>query len=228
MSVADPTSTRRHSTHVRARLEPVLPLANDAAASLRDHPRAVELFLGLLHLQHCIGRASVPLLRTAELEATRRAAAGDAVARGLIDYFRRHEHDECDLDALLDDYAALDRNPAEVLTQPPATAVAAMVGAVHYWVVHYHPVALVGYLAVMDGDPPTPALIDDLRDRAGVPATGKGPRRRGQDGRHHAGDDVWALLDTLPLTAPHLHVVTSSALHTVGREVVALGELAER
>ena len=226
MAVADPPPPGRHSRHVRARLEPVLPLAADAAAALRDQPRAGELFLGLVHLQHCIDRASTPLLRTAEQEATRRAAAGDAVADGLIDHFHRHDHDEGDLDALLDDYAALDRNPAEVLTRPPASAVAAMVGAVHYWVVHFHPVALIGYLAVMDRDPPTPALIDALRERAGVAPSGNSPRR--QDGRPHAGDDVWTLLDRLPLTTHQLDVVTSAALHTVGREVAALCELAGR
>ena len=215
-----------NSALVRSQLEHVLPAARQAAAELCKHPDIRTLYPELLHLQHTTIRASVPLLYTAEREATRRAAAGDAAAHQLVDYLHRHAQEELHHDDwLLEDYAVLDLDPAEILQRPPSSTVAAMVGAIYYWILHYHPVAILGYLAVMEGSPPTPELIDELQRRTGHPAGAF------QTLAHHAeidpdhGDELWDLLDRLPLTADQLDVIVTAALHTIDLHITAIYEL---
>jgi hypothetical protein len=100
------------------------------------------------------------------------------------------------------------------------------VGAIYYWILHYHPVAIVGYLVVMERSTPTLELIDELRSRSGFPPTAAFPTLA-----HHVaidpdhGDVLWTLLDRLPLTPPQLEVISAAALHTLDLRVAALREL---
>jgi hypothetical protein len=100
-----------------------------------------------------------------------------------------------------------------------------MVGAVYYWILHYHPVAILGYLAVMEGTPPTRELVESLQDQTGYPP------KAFHTLRHHAvvdpdhGDDLWRLLDALPLTPEQLAVVTTAAMHSLDQLVAAQQEL---
>lgn len=204
---------RSRSDALRRRLELVGPASWDCAGRLRAHRRAAELYPSLLMLQHTIVRASVPLLRTAGREALRRAAAGDPVAALLVDYLRCHaEGERREEQWLLDDYAALDRDATEVTASVPSPAVAAMVGAAYYWVLHHHPVAVLGHFAVLDGDRSSPVVVADLQAATGHPAGAFTTLARRAAADPAERDELWRLIDVIPMGAAHVEVVTRSAV----------------
>src|SRR5437870_4505986 len=69
---------------------------------------------------------------------------------GLVEYLERHipeeMHSEEPGGATLDDLAALGVDTAALRTQQPSPKIAALIGAVYYWIFHFHPVAVLGYL----------------------------------------------------------------------------------
>jgi hypothetical protein len=224
---AAPTTNRTPpSTIISTTLAATVTEAVAVAAQLRDHPDVRSLYPGLLRQLHGTVRASVPLLQAAEAEAVRRAGAGDAVAAALVGYYQRHAVEELRHDEwLLADYQATGGDPAEIWADPPSAAVATMVGAIYYWIFHFHPVALLGYLAVTEGAPPNLQLIDDLQQRTGYPI------KAFHTLRHHAvididhGDEVWDLIDQLPLTATHLDVINLAANHTIATQITLIRHL---
>lgn len=214
------------SAVVRAGLEEVRPLARRAVAAWWLHPDVAERHADLLRLDHAIGRASVPLLRAAEVEATRRAAAGDAVARGLIEFLHQRVAQELHHDDwLLEDYAALDRDPREVLDRPPPPTVAGLVGAVYYWIDHVHPVAVVGHAGALYVVVTSAAPLAELQRRTGHPAAAFRTMVHHVERAPRQADELWAVLDRLPLAAMHLDLILTAARHTVDGYVTALAEL---
>ena len=51
-----------------------------------------------------------------------------------------------------------------------------VVGAQYYWILHYHPVALLGWIGLLEGYPPAPEMLDELMARTGL----RGRRRSGR------------------------------------------------
>jgi hypothetical protein len=220
------TSSPAVSATIRSRLGLMRPALDSVTDRICGHPQLHALYPELLRTEHGIVRASVPLLEITGGEARRRATGGDFVAAGMVGYLSAHageqqHHDEW----LLADYAALGRDPREILADPPSPTVAAMVGAIYYWVLHFHPVALLGYMAVLEGFPPTFELIDELAARTGYPAAAFHTlRHRSAVDPHHA-DDLWQLLDHLSLEPCHVAVVGTAALHTMDLFITAQDEL---
>ena len=117
------------------------------------------------------------------------------------------------------------RPRAEVLARPPVPTVAALVGAQYYWVLHHHPVALLGYIGLLEGFPPSPEMIEDLRVRTGYPADAFRTMvaHAELDPRH--GDELFELVDTLPLTPEQSAVMGLSAMHSVQMYTRAVEDL---
>jgi hypothetical protein len=159
---------------------------------------------------HPLVRASVPLLERA---AERCAELGDPASRRLAAYFTRHAEEERDHDVwLLDDLAAAGAGPAAV----PHPAAVELAGAQYYRIEHEHPVALLGYIAVLEGNAPGPRLADRLAEVTALPQGAFRTLRTHAelDGGHL--DDLHRILDDLA-TAPSLQTAVSvSALHTAG------------
>ena len=210
---------------LRRKLRLVVPPLVDAGARLIAHPRVRDLYPEYLFTSHCVIRASVPLMETAR-DRARTAAASDPVCALLAPYLEEHIGEEADHDAwLLDDLEVVGRPRAEVLTRPPVPAVAALVGAQYYWVLHHHPVALLGYIGLLEGFPPSPGMIEDLRDRTGYPADAFRTlvAHAELDPRH--GDELFELVDTLPLTPEQSAVMGLSAMHSVQMYTRALEDV---
>jgi hypothetical protein len=230
ISTAAPVTTRSPASQVLTeRLADALDDAQDIATAVYEHPNLRAVYPELVRMLHGVIRASVPLLRAAEHEAVRLSATGDPVATALIPYLQEHAIEELHHDDwLLDDYAALGLDPRAVLDLLPSPTVAAMVGAVYYWILHVHPVAIMGYLAVTEGWPPSLELIDEIQRRSGYPAEAFATLR------HHSaidpdhGDEMWELLDSLDLTETQLGVITDVAVHAMNYEVSAINELLQR
>jgi hypothetical protein len=214
------------SAALRRRLELVWPPGSDSASRMRAHTRAGELYPSWLMLQHMIGRGRVPLLRSGGREALRRAAAGDPVAAPLVDYFRRQaeggwQEEEC----LIDDYVALDRDADDVVAAVPWPTAAALVGAAYYWVLHHHPVALLGYFAALDGDRPSAAVVAELSAATRCSGSVFATLRQRADDDPAGRADLWRLIDVLPMGSVHVEVVTRAATLSAELLTRALDEL---
>src|SRR5262245_49345237 len=101
-------------------------------------------------------------------EARIRAGA-DLVSGRLGPYLdhhieEEHQHD----DWLLDDMAALGLDRGDVLRRIPPTEVAEVAGAQYYWLHHYHPLSVLGYIAVLEGYPPNESEIETAIRRSGL------------------------------------------------------------
>jgi hypothetical protein len=204
-----------NSEVIRAKLALVLPEMMGTAHALWDHPRLQEVYPRFLGTMHGVIRGSVPLMQAA-LERARALADEDAVAAQMVPYLTHHIPEERGHDDwLLDDLRSLGLDAAEVVRQPPSPLVAELVGAQYYWIRHYHPVGLLGYIAVIEGYPPDVAAVTELARRSGYPkeAFRTFVKHAHLDPRHR--DDLDDLLDQLPLAPEHVNVVGVSALRTV-------------
>ncbi|GLX51441.1 hypothetical protein Shyhy01_43910 [Streptomyces hygroscopicus subsp. hygroscopicus] len=204
------------SAALRVKLGLAAPVLHAATAALWRHeparlrPRYVEY----LYVMHALVRASVPLME----RAARRCAEltpRDPVAGPLGRYLEKHAEDERGHDAwLLEDLAAAGADPDAALGRLPSPVVADLAGAQYYWIEHQHPVALLGYIRVLEGNAPAPWLADRLAARTGLPPAAFRTVREhaALDAGHVA--DLDDLLDTLPLTAAQQVAVAVSALRT--------------
>jgi hypothetical protein len=208
------TPALTESRRLRGKLELVLPALMATGRQLIDHPELRRIYPEFLIMAHGIVRASVPLMETAF--AATRALTGDAVAAQLAGYFEHHipeerEHDEW----ILADLEFIGVSRAQVLRRTPSPTVAALVGSQYYWMLHAHPVALLGYIMMLEGYPPSPLDIEQMET-----ATGYGPEafrtilfHADLDTGH--GDDLDALLDSLPVTEQQRALMGISAISSV-------------
>jgi hypothetical protein len=214
----------RQSKTLRAKIALVGGPAPESFARLWASPRLDRLFPELLVLFHQIIRASVPLMAAA-LEASR--LSGDPVCSRLAPYFAAHIEEERDHDTwLLEDLESCGWPRSSVWSRTPPAAVANFVGAQYYWVRHHHPCALLGYIAVLEGAPPTPAHL------AAIQAATKLPERLFRTYRKHAEldpkhqADFDRFLDDLPLDEQQSATLGLSAMNTVdGLDEAVLGLL---
>jgi len=190
--------------------------------TLFEHPRLRELWPEYLVLQHQIIRATVPLTE---------AALGRARELGdepLAAYLEEHVDEELGHDdTLLGDLELVGLPRRAVLERIPSPSVAALVGSQYYWIHHHHPVAFLGYVALMEGYPPTPELIETLIERTGYPR--EAFRTYVEHGDLDPGhrDHLDETLDTLPLTAEHEAMLGVSAIASAGLAARALADLLE-
>lgn len=203
------------SERLDRKIEIVRPALRAAGVRLFAVPDIAERYVEYLVLCHGVVRASVPLMRTA-LQRAAELAPGDAVARALTDYLPEHIAEELDHDTwLLEDLAFLGVAADDVLPRPPSAAVAALVGAQYYWVLHFHPVALLGYMLVLEANQPTPGWIAGLASRTGFgPPAFRTLAEHADLDPHHARA-LRHTIDALPLTPDQSEVLGLSALHTV-------------
>lgn len=217
----------RPSEILRAKIRLVSGRLDERTSSLWLHPNVAATIPEVLLVLHDVARASVPLMAAALAEARRRA--GDAVADGLAAYLEHHIPEEQGHDLwLLDDLEVLGVDRGTVARRIAPPSVARMVGAQHYWVQHAHPVALLGYIAVIEGNPPTVQGLEGTIERTGLPAAAFRTwlLHARLDPGHKA--DLDALLDSLPLDDDLRSLVSVSALHTVSALESIFAELLAR
>jgi len=107
----------------------------------------------------------------------------------------------------------------------PSPAVAALVGGQYYWIHHHHPVAFLGFVALMEGYPPTPELIDTLVERTGYPR--EAFQMYVEHGELDPGhrDHLDRILDELPLESRHEEIIGISAIATAAGAARTLEEV---
>jgi len=202
------------ASDLRRKIGFVLPRLLEASDGLLAHPLVRKLYPEYLFTSHCVIRASVPLMEKAKARAEELAPA-DPVAASLAPYLEQHIPEELDHDEwLLEDLEVLGFDRADVLARPPSPTVAALVGAQYYWIFHYHPVAILGFLHLEHYHPHGPSL-ERFIERTGLPRDGFR-----QLLIHAKLDAVHAreldrVLDSLPLEPRHEQLIGLSALQTV-------------
>ncbi|WP_328907336.1 hypothetical protein OG230_32545 [Streptomyces sp. NBC_00234] len=205
---AERTPATPASLALRTKLTPTTPVLRAATAALWRPDGLRRRYPRYLAAMHPLVRASVPLLERA---AERCAELDDPASRRLAAYYTRHAEEERDHDAwLLDDLAAVGAAPAAL----PHPVVVELAGAQYYRIEHEHPVTLLGYMAVLEGNAPGPRLADRLAEATGFPdAAFRTLREHAElDGGHL--DDLHRVLDALALTPARQTAVSVSALHT--------------
>jgi hypothetical protein len=107
----------------------------------------------------------------------------------------------------------------------PSPAVAALVGSQYYWIFHHHPITFLGFVALMEGYPPTPEVIDTLIERTGLPH--RAFRTYIEHGDLDPGhrDHLDETLDSLPLTPEQESMLGISAIASADLAARALAEL---
>ncbi|MFJ3231117.1 iron-containing redox enzyme family protein [Streptomyces sp. NPDC086787] len=191
------------------------PLRAATAALWRPGPAGLRRrYVEYLYAMHAVVRASVPLLERAARRCAE-LAGDDPVAEPLGRYLGSHAEEERGHDTwLLEDLAAAGADPRAALTRLPYPLVADLAGAQYYWIEHHHPVALLGYIRVLEGNAPAPWLADRLAADTGLPAAAfRTVREHAELDTDHL-TDLDDLLDTLPLTASQQAAVGVSALRT--------------
>jgi pyrroloquinoline quinone (PQQ) biosynthesis protein C len=184
-------------------------------AAFWSHPELRRLFPEYLFAVHSCIRASTPLMRAA-LERARESARTDPVANGLARYLDRHVHDEDGHDTwLLEDMEALGLRRDEILARVPSHRAACMVGSQYYWIHHVHPIAILGYIAVLEGQPPAVAELRDIREGTGLPAAAFRTLLEHAELDVDHAQELYDVIDALPLTAAHSGLVGTSALQTL-------------
>lgn len=219
----------RHSRLLRQKIALAGNRLQEAGRRFWRHSALAALLPELMIRTHCAIRASVPLMEAAR---DRAAEETDPLSTALVDYYEHHipeerHHDEW----LLDDLEAIGVSRPEVLARVPPPTVAAMTGAQYFWIFHHHPAALLGYIAVLEGNPPTVEFLAEVEARTGLPpqAFRTFLKHAHLDVRHR--DDLDAAIDDLPLRPEHATLIGISAMHTVQllgqslQEIVELHEL---
>lgn len=221
--------TSAPSVALRLKLDLIAPELRTATAALwRPEPAepSRRRYVAYLREMHALIRASVPLMEQAARRCAR-LAPHDPVAEPLAQYLERHIEQERGHDAwLLDDIAAAGADPAREAHRLHSPIVAELAGAQYYWIEHEHPVALLGYIRVLEGNAPASWLAARLAARTGLPDAAF------RTVREHAELDISHLteldeaIDALPLTPIHEALLAVSALHTADQIIRLFTRLA--
>jgi hypothetical protein len=175
-----------------------------------SHPALLTVFteylIGVYHSMRTAGA----LMEAARLRSAALAPACPVAAR-LVDYWARHIEDEAGHDRwMLEDLVGLGIDAERDLARPPLREVAELMGTLHFWVLHTHPVAALPYFYVVERNPPTVQSLDWTVNSAGVPrgALRTFYRHATIDVDH--GRELGDLVNGLPLTEAHLELMTVS------------------
>jgi len=207
------STTSSAGLRLRAKLDLVMPDLLGRTRSMWRQPEPREIYLEWIKTLHGMVRATVPLILTALQVSLRR---DDETSRALIGYLTGHLRDEYGHDRILaDDYARAHGDRDALLSDPPTPTVAGVVGAQYYWIQHVHPAALLGHIAVLEGYPPSADLAPFLARRTGLAPEAF---RTLADHAHldvaHR-EELWRLMDDLPLTPGGEALIGLSAFNTV-------------
>jgi Iron-containing redox enzyme len=224
---ACPSSTLSSSV-LRRKIALALPPLAAAQRRLDQHPDPAAAWIAFLRVLYGSMRASVPLLETAR-DRARDLSPTDPLAAGLVDYLRRHAEEERGHDEwLLQDLQSVGVDSAELLRRPSSGAVAALIGAQYYWTLHYHPVCILGYLIVLEGNPPSQRSLQDLQGRSGLPPSAFRTMLEHADLDIDHAAELADLLDRLPLSPDHNEALGLSAISTVAGLARILNEVGDR
>jgi hypothetical protein len=159
----------RHSEVLRLKIRLAESQLGRASDAVVHHHDVAQLYPEMLFRTHCLARASVPLMQAALDEARGRPL--DPVCAGMHDYLAQHIVEEHEHAAWIEqDLASVGTSARELAERIPPANLASAVGAHYYWVKHFHPAAVLGYIAVLEGAAPRLGWVEALEARTQLPA----------------------------------------------------------
>ena len=207
------------SKRLRGILELVMPLLFGPNRALLSHSQLARLYPGWALTFYQLARVFLPLMETALVRA-RMLAGTDPVAATLAEYLARHIEEERhgvqgDGEAHLPDLEILGVDPDKARRRTLPPAIAALAGYHYDWILHRHPIALLGFFEVVEGYPPPVWAVEDLIARSGLPRAGFRFLLQHADLDLEHRDELHAALNGLPLTPEQEAIIGLSALRTV-------------
>ena len=217
------------SERLRIKVDLVAPTLAGSSGILLRHPRARELVPRYLAAGYYVARPTVPLMETA-LGRARELARDDAVAAGLVPYLERHIREEMHGDepgaAALEDLVALGVDADDLRTGLPTPKIAALVGAQYYWILHHHPVGVLGFLQ-LERFHPRRDSVEQLIEITGLPREGfEQLLLHAELDIEHAAE-LDRVIDELPLEPYHERLIGVSAMQTIGLLAEVLFDVVE-
>lgn len=217
-----------NSELLQGKIRLAYPSLQEVANRFWTDPDLDRLYPEFLFLVHTMIRGSVPMMLEAAAVAREKAASGDEGAALLADYFEHHAKEETGHDDwLLDDLEVLGVAREEVWARRPSLTVARLVGAFYYWIRHVDPVALLGYLAVLEGNPPSVEHLQRIQRTTGLPEKSFRTLVKHAHLDPHHRDDLHDLIDRLPLTREQHTLLALSAFHTLDQVSLAFQEVVD-
>jgi Iron-containing redox enzyme len=217
---------RSNSAKLRFKIELARPRLLIASDALWSHDAlAVHFDQYLLALYGAV-RATVPLMERA-LERCQ-GMRSDALATRLAPYLERHIEEERGHDLWLrEDMGHVGLSEEAISGALPPPEVAALIGSQYYWILHEHPVALMGAFSVLEGYPADPSALDELARRGVPPAALRTFYKHAMIDVHHRRefDDA---LDGLPLSPQHQRLIGLVALDTIEKLASVLDSIVHR
>jgi pyrroloquinoline quinone (PQQ) biosynthesis protein C len=206
----------RNSEIVRAKIALFGGRLGNTAARMWRHPQFPRIYREYIFQSHSIIRASVPLMQAAEQACAKPCHAEDPVLQGFARYLHRHIPEETGHhEWILNDGEALGLNRTAILERLPKESAAQLVGGQYYWIHHYNPIALAGYIATMEGNPDPVEFIEALAERNKLPLKCFTSFLYHAKIDHRHRRDLDEALDALPLTSAHLELIGISSLRTI-------------
>lgn len=197
-----------------------------ATHSFWNHPELPELLPRFLIQAHCLMRSGLTLMEVALERA--RGLSENGVAQELAAYLQVHLTEELGHDAwLLDDIRTLGFEEQDVLRAQPCAASVGLVGAQYFWMMHVHPVAIMGYLILMEGYAPLASQLEEIRVRSGAPESAfRCLKRHAEDDPAHLAD-LNCALDRMNLSIEQARAVGMCAFATIDGLAAMFEELME-
>ena len=216
-----------HSQILRSKIAMVTPRLSEQLYQFWNHPRIGEIFPKHLEVLYHTVHASVPLLEAALSEAMRLELTCP-VARALIPYLGKHIREEKDHDVwVLEDLEVFGIDRKSVIEKIPPSVVATQIGSQYYYIKYAHPLAVVAYLAVVEGSPPMADQLDRLVTSSGIPKGALRSFYKHADIDRYHSKELWAFIDTLPLTHKQTNLLGLNAMLTIEHSAAALEYLLE-
>jgi pyrroloquinoline quinone (PQQ) biosynthesis protein C len=173
-------------------------------------------------------RGAGPVMQVAIRESARLAHKCPVAGR-LVEFWRDHAQEEAGHDEWLKaDLRRLGVDIDVALSEPPAVEVAEMIGTLHFWILHTHPVAAVAYFYVVERSVMTVQFLDWLVEH------GRIPRDALETFYKHAridiehGRELEHLVGSLPLTAAHYRLLELGAVTCIDQLARMLDRLIGR
>jgi hypothetical protein len=138
------------------------------------------------------------------------------VAAGIVDYLRQHIEEERDHERwIARDLVSIGVAEGALAERVPPPSIALGVGAQYYWIQHFHPIALFGYMGVLESSAPDLLNLKKALRRSPVsPSAFRTLLWHAERDPEHS-EELHECLEALPLLPPHEAVITSSAEATL-------------
>lgn len=216
------------AARLESKLALVRPAMQTAAKRLWTTQDAREIYPLYLEQMHMVVRSAVSLMETAVKMATK-LPAGKPMKHRLINYLEKHIDEESGHDVwLLEDYAATGHDADGLISRIPSCQVANMTGAQYYWIIHHHPVMIMGHIAALELNHPPAGFSTYLGELTGYPSQAFRAIARHEKLDLVHKKEILALIDALELSPQEEVAIGVSGLHTLQSGVEVLSAIRTR